>query len=150
MGYIAAPPELILELTKLRMLVDAQGESVMEQVVAELLNEGEIRRHMKKALKIYRERRDFMCSMLKEKLADIITFKIPQGGLSVWAEYDKSIPVPELSERLFKKEIILSPGRLHDASAGRKLNSTRMGFGWMNLREAEKAVNILYETIQKM
>src|SRR5580765_22765 len=56
MGYIAAPADLIVELTKLRMLVDAQGESIMEQVVAELLTEGEIRRHMKKALKVYRER----------------------------------------------------------------------------------------------
>ncbi len=150
MGYVAAPPNLILELTKLRMLVDAQGEAVMEQVIAELLEEGEIRRHMKKALKVYRERRDFMCALLKEKLADVIDFNIPQGGLSIWAKYDKSISVPELSKQLFKKEIILSPGRLHDASAGRKLNSTRMGFGWMNLREAEKAITILHDTIRKM
>jgi GntR family transcriptional regulator/MocR family aminotransferase len=150
MGYIAAPPNLILELSKLRMLVDAQGEAVMEQVIAELLNEGEIRRHMKKALKVYHERRDFMCAMLKEKLSDAIDFKIPQGGLSIWANYDKSISIPELSVKLFKKEVVLSSGRLHDISAGRKLNSTRMGFGWMNMREAEKAVNILAENIKKM
>jgi len=150
MGYVAAPPNLILELAKLRMLVDAQGEAVMEQAIAEMLNEGEIRRHMKKALKIYRERRDFMCYLLKEKLSDVIDFKIPQGGLAIWAKYDKRIPVPELSARLFKKEIVLSPGRLHDASAGRKLNSTRMGFGWMNLKEADKAITILYDTVKKM
>ncbi len=150
MGYVAAPPNLILELAKLRMLVDAQGEAVMEQVIAELLNEGEIRRHMKKALKVYRERRDYMCSMLKEELGDTVEFTIPQGGLAIWTRYDKHISVPELSKQLFKKEIILSPGRLHDDSAGRKLNSTRMGFGWMNLREAEKAINVLRDTIKKM
>src|SRR5260221_5577783 len=81
MGYVAAPPNLILELTKLRMLVDPREEAVMEQVIAELREEGEIRRHMKKALKVYRERRDFMCAFLKEKLADVIDFNIPQGGL---------------------------------------------------------------------
>jgi GntR family transcriptional regulator/MocR family aminotransferase len=150
MGYIAAPPNLILELTKLRMLVDTQGEAVMEQVIAELLNEGEIRRHMKKALKEYRTRRDFMCSMLKEKVGNEIEFKVPQGGLSIWAKYDKRISVPELSQRLFKKGIILSPGLLHDISAGRKLNSTRMGFGWMNIREAEKAISVLHNTIKEM
>lgn len=150
MGYISAPPELITEAAKLRMLVDAQGEAVMEQVIAELLNEGEVRRHMKKALRIYRERRDFMCSMLKDKLGDVIRFNVPQGGLSIWAEYDKSVSVPELSKRLFEKEIVLSPGRLHDISAGRKLNSTRMGFGWMNLRQTEKAITILNETVRKM
>lgn len=150
MGYISAPPNLILELTKLRMLVDAQGEATMEQAIAELLNEGEIRRHIKKSLKVYRERRDFMCALLKEKLSDVIEFKIPQGGLAIWAKYHKSISVPELSKRLFKKEIILSPGLLHDASAERKLNSTRMGFGWMNTREAEKAITVLQDSFKKM
>src|SRR5205085_980077 len=105
----------------------------MEQVIAELLTEGEIRRHMKKALKIYGERRDFMCAGLKEKLGDMIDFSVPRGGLAIWVRYNKRVSLPELSRRLFKKEIILSPGLLHDISAGKKLNSTRMGFGWMNL-----------------
>jgi GntR family transcriptional regulator / MocR family aminotransferase len=150
MGYIAAPSGLITELAKLRMLVDAQGDAVMEQVIAELLNEGEIRRHMKKSLKIYRERRDFISTVLKEEFNDVIGFNLPQGGLAVWARYNKSISVPELSARLMKKEIVLSPGLLHDISSGRKLNSTRMGFGWMNLREAEKALTVLKETVKKM
>lgn len=150
MGYVAAPPDLISELVKLRMLVDAQGEPVMEQVIAEMLNEGEVRRHMKKALKIYHERRDAVCSMLKDALGDQIRFSIPQGGLSIWASYDKSISVPELSKKLFEKEVVLSPGLLHDQSSGRKLNSTRMGFGWMNTRQAERAVGILRDTIRKM
>jgi GntR family transcriptional regulator/MocR family aminotransferase len=150
MGYIAGPVNLIQELARLRMIVDAQGDAITEQVIAELLQEGEIRRHMKKALRIYRERRDFMCELLQDKLGNILEFKIPQGGLSLWARYDKSIPVPELAERLFKKQIALSKGLLHDISAGKKLNSTRMGFGWMNLKEAEKAVSILQETIKKI
>jgi hypothetical protein len=45
---------------------------------------------------------------------------------------------------------MLSPGLLHDISAGRKLNSTRMGFGWMNIREAEKAISVLHNTIKEM
>jgi len=150
MGYIAAPPNLILELAKLRMLVDVQGDSVMEQVIASMLNEGEIRRHMKKALKVYRERRDFMCSTIKEEMGNMIDFTIPQGGLSIWAKYDKKIPVPELAKQLMKKDVVLSPGLLHNVSSGRNLNSTRMGFGWMNLREAEKALAILRDTMKKM
>ena len=150
MGYVAAPPDLILELAKLRMLVDAQGEAAMEHVIAELINEGEIRRHMKKALKAYKERRDFMCTALRNELGHVLEFTVPQGGLSLWAKYDKGIPVPELAQQLFKKGIILSPGLLHNISAGRILNSTRMGFGWMNMRESERAISILRDTIKKM
>jgi GntR family transcriptional regulator/MocR family aminotransferase len=149
-GYVAAPSELITELAKLRMIIDGQGEPVMEYVIAELLNEGEIRRHLKKMLKIYRERRDFVCNMLNEKLSNVIEFTIPQGGLALWAKFDKNISVPELSARLMKNEIALSPGLLHDISAGRKLNSTRMGFGWMNQKEAERAIIMLHEIVSKM
>jgi len=150
MGYIAATPDVLLEIAKLRMLIDVQGESILEQVITELLNEGEIRRHMKKALKVYRERRDFMCGMMKSELGNIIDFTVPHGGLSIWAKFEKRVNVPELSKALFKKEIVLSPGLLHNISAGRELNSTRMGFGWMNLREAERALLLMKETIRKL
>jgi len=150
MGYIAATPDLINEITKLRMLVDGQGEAVMEQVIAELLNEGEIRRHLKKAMKIYKERRDFICGILEKEFANVIDFTIPLGGLSIWAKFEKRVRVPELSKALFNKEIVLSPGLLHNLSAGRELNSTRMGFGFMNMREAERALGIMRDTIKKL
>src|SRR5436853_4501774 len=35
-GYIAAPPDLIHELGKVRQIIDAQGDPVLEEVVAEL------------------------------------------------------------------------------------------------------------------
>jgi len=143
MGYVVAPPDLILELAKLRMLVDAQGESVMEQVIAELLNEGEIRRHMKKSLKVYQERRNFLCNRLREEMGDAVNFRIPQGGLAIWAEFDKGIAVPELSRRMHEKGVAMSPGKLHDISAGRPLNSARLGFGWMNEEETERAIRLM-------
>lgn len=148
-GYIVAPPNLIQELSKQRQIVDVQGDPIVEQVVAEMLEEGQIRRHMKKVIRIYKERRDFICQELKTRLSDVIDFKIPEGGLSIWAKFDKKIPLPELSDLLMNKNLILSKGLIHDIAPGRKLNCTRMGFGWMNHKEAERAIDILEETIRK-
>jgi GntR family transcriptional regulator/MocR family aminotransferase len=150
MGFIAAPPDLIYELTKLRMLVDTQGDPLMEQVVAEMLQDGEVRRHMKKSVKIYHERRDFMVEQLRSKLDDVMHFRVPDGGLAVWAEFDKKVKVPELSKALREKGIVLSPGLLHDKSAGRTLNCTRMGYGWMNQQEMENAVEKLRKMVGRM
>jgi GntR family transcriptional regulator/MocR family aminotransferase len=148
-GYIAAPPNLIMELSKLRMILDVQGDPIGEQAVAELLNEGQIRRHMKKVLKVYKERRDFMVNRLKDKLSDVIDFKSPEGGLSIWARFDNKYPLPELSEKMMKKNLVLSKGLIHDLAPGKKLNSTRMGFGWMNINEADHAITVLEETIKR-
>ncbi|HEV3249795.1 MAG TPA: PLP-dependent aminotransferase family protein [Puia sp.] len=146
-GYVVAPVNLILELCRVRQLVDTQGDPIMELALAEMFEDGEIKRHMKKALNEYHRRRDFLCSYLHQTLSDIIDFRIPDGGLAIWAKFDKAFPLPELSQKLRPQGIILSNGLIHNTSP-QSLNATRMGFAWMNEKEAEQAINILTRTIK--
>jgi GntR family transcriptional regulator / MocR family aminotransferase len=145
-GYIIAPENLILELTKVRQLVDTQGDPIMELALTEMFEEGHIKRHLKKALVAYHKRRDFLCSYLHEKLADVIDFKIPDGGLAIWAKFHKSVPLPPLTEKLRAQGLILSNGLIHNTSSV-SINATRMGFGWMNEEEATQAVDLLAKNI---
>ncbi len=147
-GYIIAPTNLILEVSRIRQLIDTQGDPVLELALAEMFEEGVIRRHMKKALQEYHRRRDFVCNYLKEKLSDIIDFKTPDGGLAIWAKFNKAVPLPPLTEKLRAQGIILSNGLIHNTSST-SLNTTRMGFGWMNEKEAQNAIEILDSTIRK-
>jgi GntR family transcriptional regulator/MocR family aminotransferase len=95
----------------------------------------------------YHKRRDFLCGLLNDKLADIIEFKIPDGGLAIWAKFHKSVPLPPLTEKLKSQNLILSNGLIHNTSPI-SLNSTRMGFGWMNETETEHAVEQLTKAIR--
>jgi len=146
-GYIVAPQNLITELTRVRQLVDCQGDPIMELALIEMFEEGHIKRHMKKAVLAYHKRRDFVCGLLQDSLSDIIDFKIPDGGLAIWAKFHKSVPLPPLSEKLKSQGLILSNGLIHNTSSA-TLNATRMGFGWMNEAEAEQAVDLLTKTIR--
>jgi GntR family transcriptional regulator/MocR family aminotransferase len=146
-GYVIAPPNLILEMTRIRQIIDTQGDPIMELALAEMFAEGEIRRHMKKALQEYHQRRDFLCEQLTQKLPGIIDFKTPDGGLAIWAKFDKSVPLPPLTEKLRSQGLILSNGLIHNISSA-SLNTTRMGFAWMNRKETERAIAILTKTIK--
>lgn len=145
-GYVVAPPNLILELSRIRQLVDVQGDPIMELALIDMFEEGHIKRHMKKALLAYHKRRDFLCGLLKDKLPDIIDFKIPDGGLAIWAKFNRSVPLPPLTEKLKAQGLILSNGLIHNTSSA-LMNATRMGFGWMNEQETEQAVDLLAKTI---
>ena len=147
-GYIIAPENLIVELCRIRQLIDTQGDAVMELALAEMFEEGHIRRHMKKSLNIYHQRRDFLCACLQENLGGIIDFKVPDGGLAIWAKFKKSVPLPTLTEKLRAQGIILSNGLIHNTGTA-SLNATRIGLGWMTEKEAEKAVAIMAKTIKK-
>ncbi len=147
-GYVVAPANLILELTRFRQLIDTQGDPIMELTLAEMFADGSIKRHMKKALNEYHRRRDFVCSALSQKLPGIIDFKVPDGGLAIWAKFNKAVPLPPLSAKLREQGVILSNGLIHDNSSV-PLNATRMGFAWMNGKEAERAIQILAKTVKQ-
>lgn len=146
-GYIIAPPNLILELARLRQIVDAQGDPILELALCDLFEDGTVKRLMKKALHEYRLRRDFLCENLATRFAGLIDFKVPDGGLAVWAKFDKSFPLPQLSERMKGQGFILPNGLIHNTGST-TLNATRMGFGFMTLEECGKALDVL-EKIMK-
>jgi GntR family transcriptional regulator/MocR family aminotransferase len=146
-GYVVAPANLITELARLRQLIDTQGDPLMELALADLFQDGTIKRTLKKALKEYHQRRDFVCSALSQQLGDKIDFKIPDGGLSIWAKFHPSLPLPPLAQQLKERGIILSNGLIHNTTAS-TLNATRIGFGWMTEKEAEKAIALLTDIIR--
>jgi GntR family transcriptional regulator/MocR family aminotransferase len=141
-GYIVAKPEIIEELAKYRRIMDRQGDTILELVLADMLADGTLKRYTAKSLKTYRERRDFTCELLKNKLSDVINFRIPDGGMAIWAKFDKQISLSELSKKVAQKGLYLS-----DGSAYGDLNACRMGFASMNLKEIEEAVGILKSVI---
>jgi GntR family transcriptional regulator/MocR family aminotransferase len=65
LGYVVAPPDVIAALSPLRRLVDRQGDVLLEEAVAELLAEGELTRHLKRARRHYHQRRDLACQVLR-------------------------------------------------------------------------------------
>ncbi|WP_266368764.1 MocR-like pyridoxine biosynthesis transcription factor PdxR [Tellurirhabdus rosea] len=141
-GYVVAPPDLIAELGYLRRIVDRQGDTVLEQAIAEMLAEGDIQRHLKKAQKIYHQRRDAFCRLLREEVGHAVSFTVPDGGLAVWAEFAKELDLAVLSARCREQGLVFSDGRFYHPD-GLPLHHTRLGFASCTVEEMEQGVAIL-------
>jgi GntR family transcriptional regulator / MocR family aminotransferase len=144
-GFMVAPQRFIRSATSMRKAIDTQGDSLIENAIAELYKDGTIGRHIKKSVKQYRERRDSFCALLREELKDRVSFKVPEGGMSVWTCFlDRSLPV--VVERAFKNGLIMSDGTDYDVG-DLKYNSNGLGFASLDSREQERAVGILKRSL---
>jgi GntR family transcriptional regulator/MocR family aminotransferase len=139
-GYLVGPENLIQELSKLRGIVDRQGDVLMEQALAELLEEGEIQRHLKKALKVYHERRDAFCSLLKSTFKDLISFVAAPGGLAIWTQWNSDLNLMRISKDCAQNNLYLPQTLLYQTD---RLTAMRLGFGNQTLEEMEQSVSIL-------
>jgi GntR family transcriptional regulator/MocR family aminotransferase len=143
-GYVVAPAPIIQAMANLRRIIDRQGDNLLESAVAALFQEGEMRRHLKKAQKKYHARRDLFCEMLQNNLGNYLEFVKPTGGLAVWAKLNADIPLAELATRCRQNGLWISDGLQY----GKELNATRLGFASTNEEEITRGMAILKQQIQ--
>ncbi len=145
-GYLVASKNVINKLSYSRRYIDRQGDILMEQALAIMIEEGELRRHLRKALLIYKSRRDHFCDLLKSELKDMVNFKIPEGGLTVWTKFDQSINLNIMIEQVRKKGLFMVHPSEYNPN-GKNLHASRLGFASMNEGEITKSVEILKSVI---
>jgi GntR family transcriptional regulator/MocR family aminotransferase len=145
-GFMVAPVNLVEQATWLRKMVDRQGEQLMEEAMANLLRNGDIDRHLKKANKIYHERRDLLCSLLSSELGGLVEFDIPAGGFAVWARFGDRDLV-RLSAAAARLGLGLTNGHDYWHLPANRINAARLGFASLNEKEMEEAVGLLKKAV---
>ncbi|MEZ0007172.1 GntR family transcriptional regulator/MocR family aminotransferase [Flavobacterium sp. 28YEA47A] len=129
-GFMVAPKNFIKQCTKLREVIDYGGDGYMQNALAELIENGDLSRYLKKTKKSYRQRRDYLDVLLKKHLGNHITYSLPDGGMAIWIKINPRFSVCKLESvpQLYIK-------RIH-----KQENAFRFGFASMNEKELEEAV----------
>jgi GntR family transcriptional regulator/MocR family aminotransferase len=138
-GFVVAPVPLVERLAAVRRIVDRQGDQLLEHAVAELLEEGEIQRHIRRARRIYAERRAHLADLLAREIGGALSFTLPNGGTAIWARAAPSVSVDEWTKRADDAGLVLQPARLF-AFDGKARPFLRVGFAQHDAREARQAV----------
>ncbi|MEB0263827.1 MULTISPECIES: PLP-dependent aminotransferase family protein [unclassified Mucilaginibacter] len=149
-GFMVAPPNLISQATKLRRIIDRQGEQLLEEAMANLLKNGDITRHLKKANKLYHERRNVFCDLLNQQLGEHVSFKIPDGGFAIWMKYLNGIKPKAVAEKAAVMGLAVSAGRDYYFDPSRESEHIRIGFASMNFKEMEQATDLLAKAVKKL
>jgi GntR family transcriptional regulator/MocR family aminotransferase len=139
-GFVIAPENLISEAKNYLKLLDRQGDLIQEQMLSELIYEGEIPRLIKKNIIIYKERRDFLCECLSKIFKGHLFWEKPSGGLALWLCFEPKISLVKLAEQTLKLDLFLPKTILYQ---NKNTCCIRFGFGDLNKDEIEIIVKKL-------
>jgi len=146
LGYIAAPKSFIDRIGAEIMMIDRQGDPATELAVAELIADGEIHRHTRKAMRLYAERRLLIAKLLAERFRDQVEFNLPDGGLAIWVKFTEPIDMEALVRAARSKGVQIQPGGAFTVS-GRSIRATRLGFASMDAGELDRATRRLRQAV---
>jgi len=146
-GFVVAPENLISEATNYLQLLDKQGDLIQEQMLSELINEGEIHRLMKKNSVIYKERRNYLCELLIEYFSEAAQWEIPAGGLAIWLQFKPNISLVKLAKEAEKNDLFLPKTILYQ---DKNTCAIRFGFGHLNKEEMEPVIKKLKSAYTKV
>jgi GntR family transcriptional regulator/MocR family aminotransferase len=149
LGYVAAAKPVIDRLALEAALIDRQGDPATEAAIAEMIEAGEIKRHTRRALRVYGERRQAFAGLLREKLAGRAEFKLPDGGLAVWVNFAEGVDPDELAAAALARRLRFYPGAAF-AIDGRPVNGARLGYARLNEAELGQAVDRLRRAFEML
>ncbi len=148
-GYLIASKEFVNEAANLRRIVDRQGDALLELTFAEFIENGDLDRHIKKILKVYKVRRDLICRLLMEELPDCFEFEIPKGGMAIWLKLRKDISWDAVSKIALENELVIGDWSRYDPQKT-KHNAIRLGFATYNEEEIYELIDKLKRTLAKV
>lgn len=141
-GYVVASQEILKTLKNHRELIDRRGDLPFEKAMSSLISDGTLQRHLKKSIIIYKERRNTFCSLLQSYFKKgEIEFKVPEGGLAVWVNFNSKFDLDDIAKAALKERLQVPDSQIY-VSRKRNLNALRMGFASMNSDEIEQSLSI--------
>lgn len=146
LGYVVAPRPVLERMAAQRVYLDHHGDHVLERALADLMEDGEVQRHVRRAKKIYQARQSLLVEALRDALGDSLSFKVPAGGTTIWARAAPSINVESWVTRGAERGVLFRPGRFF-ALDGKPKPFVRLGFAGLNKSEMKEAVARLVKSL---
>jgi GntR family transcriptional regulator/MocR family aminotransferase len=114
--------------------------------MAELMEDGDLERHLNRMRVTYRARRDALCEALSARLGTTLDAAPPSGGLALWARLRRKVDVDAWASRCMQAGVAFRPGRVF-AFDGQPVPGLRMGFAAHGEHELGDAVERMATTL---
>lgn len=148
LGWIIAEPELLEQIFVCKQALDLCPPVFDQYLAAEFLSSGALDRNLVRSIGLYRDKRDYMLSLLEKYMPAGVTWTHPDGGLFLW------VTLPEGIDTVAMYDSALSSGVAYVAGSffyldGSHRNTMRLNFSYLAKERMEAGVRLLASEIRK-
>ena len=111
LGYVVAPKAIMPKLLQAKQAADLHSPSFNQRMVAEVLKDGFLDRHVPTIRALYKHQCEVMLAALSEAMAGLdVQWNSPDGGMFLWARLPAGVNAVELLPRAVDKGVAFVPG----------------------------------------
>ena len=147
LGWNLAPPTLITRMAALRY--DMGSSPYLGRIVAEMIRNGDLDRHVERLRAIYRRKLDRLCEALDEHCGDYVSYQRPGGGFFVWVGLRPGLSAIEVQRVANEKGVVIGAGP-HFFADGNVTQHLRLAFSYTPVEEIEEGVHRLGEALREV
>ena len=111
LGYLVAPTALYPKLLQAKQAADLHTPSFNQRVVAEVLKDGFIERHVPTIRALYKQQCEAMLAALDREMMGLgLSWNRPVGGMFLWVQLPKGLKAIPLLDKAVEKGVAFVPG----------------------------------------
>jgi GntR family transcriptional regulator/MocR family aminotransferase len=144
-GYLASSETFLKKVAQLRRIIDVQGDNIMGQAILQLINNGHVKRHLRRATLLYKNKRDFFEKALNQHLDGKVQFTKPDGGLAFWLVPKKRMDPVKIHQQLSQKGVQVIPPI--DFSFDKTSNGLRLGYASLSESQIDEGLKAIAKVL---
>ena len=149
LGYVVAPRALYPKLLQAKQAADLHTPSFNQRVVAEVLKDGFIDRHVPTIRALYKRQCEAMLEALAREMAGLdVHWNRPAGGMFLWARLPAGMDAVQLLPHAVEKNVAFVPGAAFYA-AHPVQETLRLSFVTSTVEQIRTGVAALAQTIRE-
>ena len=149
LGFMVAPASIFPKLLQAKQAADLHSPGFNQRLVAEVMKDGFLDRHVPLIRALYKSQRDAMLAAMQREMPEGVTWNTPAGGMFLWARLPEGMNAIELLPQAVERNVAFVPGWAFYADQA-DARTLRLSFVTASVAQINTGIAALAEAIRAM
>ena len=149
LGFMVAPASLYPKLLQAKQAADLHSPGFNQRMVAEVMKDGFLDRHVPTIRALYKSQRDAMLAAMKRDMPEGVEWNTPAGGMFLWVRLPEGMNAIALLPRAVERNVAFVPGWAFYADKA-DARTLRLSFVTSSVDQINLGIAALAEAIREM